>query len=142
MNFPRVTIGRRELSDVNYSRWAAYVTVHLDDAIGFVADIDTGDAQEDVIADATDEQRATILEALAGIWSAWEALGTEPLPGAHFVPPPPPTLPDMAAIELPIAKGQAQHAMLAALANLTASVLMVERVAMACARAIDETRAP
>ncbi|HXN30517.1 MAG TPA: hypothetical protein VN894_01600, partial [Polyangiaceae bacterium] len=46
-------------------------------------------------------------------------------------------LPEEPAIELPIARGEASHTMLAALANLTAAVVAVERVAMACARALD-----
>lgn len=55
--------------------------------------------------------------------------------------PPPETLPDLLpegpAIELPIPAGEASHAMLAALANLTAAIVALEKVAMACARALD-----
>jgi hypothetical protein len=59
------------------------------------------------------------------------------------LPEPPttaPVLPDVS--ELPIHAGDAALTMLAALANLTAAVVAVERVAMALARAVDATAKP
>lgn len=52
-------------------------------------------------------------------------------------PPEGPT--DVDAIELPIRTGQAAHAVLSALANLTVAIIALEKVAMACARALDAT---
>lgn len=60
---------------------------------------------------------------------------TLPPDGAPTTPMLP--MPEGPAIELPIPRGEAAHTMLAALANLTAAVVAVERVAMACARALD-----
>ncbi len=39
--------------------------------------------------------------------------------------------------ELPIARGEATHKVLAAMANVTAAILTLEAVAVACARAVD-----
>ncbi len=136
-NFPKVTLGRRGLSDAGFSRWTACAIVHLDDAIGFVADVETGDAQEDTIADATDEQHHSITEALAGIWSAWTEL-------RDFVPPSaPPTTPD--AIEPPtgqelvIPQGKAGLYVASEFLGLLAAVGRVEAVCMAIARQLDAT---
>jgi hypothetical protein len=46
-----------------------------------------------------------------------------------------PTLPEDACIEA----GQAERVMFAALANLTAAVIQIERVSMAIARGLDAT---
>lgn len=66
---------------------------------------------------------------------------TLPPEGPPTTPMLPETLPNLLpegpAIELPIPAGEASHAMLAALANLTAAVVALEKVAMACARALD-----
>ena len=39
--------------------------------------------------------------------------------------------------ELPIVAGSAAHTMMAAISNLVAAVVNVEKVALACARAVD-----
>jgi hypothetical protein len=49
-------------------------------------------------------------------------------------------MPEEPAIELPIPAGEASHTMLTALANLTAAVVAVERVAMTCARALEASK--
>jgi hypothetical protein len=44
--------------------------------------------------------------------------------------------------DLPIESGKAQITVFAAMADLTAAVLMIERVSMACPRALDVTATP
>jgi hypothetical protein len=48
-----------------------------------------------------------------------------------------PTAPESAS-ELPIVAGDAQHQVAAAVSNLVAAIVALEKVAMACARAIDQ----
>jgi hypothetical protein len=54
-------------------------------------------------------------------------------------PSDPTTSPGIESVaELPIRAGDAQHTVLAAISNLVAAVINVEKVAMAAARALDE----
>lgn len=150
MSFPKVTLGRDGLGAAatpdDYASWLAFVTDRIDEACGFIVDVEPSnprDVQENRIEGADDEQRETITEALRVLWELWcgGRDHAEPPTDKHFVPPAPPTLPDMAAVEMPIRRGEATATLVAAMANLTAAVLTVERVAMACARALDERAA-
>jgi hypothetical protein len=57
-----------------------------------------------------------------------------------LLPPTRDTTPDLAAIELPIRAGEAALTVAAAVSNLVGAVVALEKVAMACARALDASK--
>jgi hypothetical protein len=64
--------------------------------------------------------------------------------GPHDTEPPPSgprTSPELPRdiVELPIRAGEASLTVVAAMSNLVAAIVAVEKVAMACARALDAT---
>lgn len=112
--------------------WRERITEHADRAQARLKEIPPGTPYEDAISEAVEA-----LDTIRFIARILQSASSE-----ETASPPPETTPALPSspdllFELPIRAGDASHAMLAALANLTAAVVAAERVGMACARAID-----
>ena len=74
MSIPTLELSSYDLGDVteaDYDMWVSYVADHIDEACGFEVAVEQrrfGAAGSDRITHATDEQRATITEAVAAMW--------------------------------------------------------------------------
>jgi hypothetical protein len=59
------------VTEAEFDAWASYVARQIDTRCGFTVDVDQarfGEAGDDVISGATDEQRETIRETIAALW--------------------------------------------------------------------------
>jgi hypothetical protein len=81
---PTLTLGRDGLgADADedaFQNWAAFVAENIDETAGFPVYVAIrprrgGGAQSDSVTDATDEQRAAVIDAKQTLWLAWCAAG-------------------------------------------------------------------
>jgi hypothetical protein len=74
---PGVVLGRdgmgNDADESDFDAWVAYVCDRIDTACGFAAEVESRvgiEVQSDRYY-GTDEQRATLREAVASLWNAW-----------------------------------------------------------------------